>query len=289
MAEQYYTLYSPDGQQLYGRGWPCDVRPKAVVCVVHGLGEHCGRYAHVAEALNTAAYAVLAYDQRGHGQTAGQRGHAPSIDALLGDVSLLLAEAADYYPGIPKFLYGHSMGGNVVLRHAITRRPQIAGVIATSPALGANKTPLPVRVIGKVMYRVNPTFSMSNGLDRAGLSHDPQVVSVYQNDPLVHDRVSARFGLDLLDSMEWTSGHASEFPPIPLLLVHGTEDRLTSPQATQEFASQVKGEHELKLWDGLYHETHNEPEKDVVLRYMIDWLDRHVSVPASAWAAAIPL
>jgi alpha-beta hydrolase superfamily lysophospholipase len=282
MADQYYTLFSPDGQQLYGQGWPCDQKPKAVVCVVHGLGEHCGRYAHVAEALNAACYAVLAYDQRGHGQTAGQRGHAPSFDTLLDDVSLLLAEAANCYPGLPRFLYGHSMGGNVVLRHAMTRRPQIAGVIATSPALGANKTPLPTRVIGRIMYRVKPTFSLSNGLDQAGLSHDPRVIDDYQGDPLVHDRVSARFGLDLLDSMAWVSAHAAEFPPIPLLLVHGTDDRITSPAATQAFASQVKGEHELKLWDGLYHETHNEPERDVVLRYLIDWLDRRVRVPVRA-------
>jgi alpha-beta hydrolase superfamily lysophospholipase len=275
MADQYYTLHTPDGQQLYSHGWPCEQEPKAIVCVVHGLGEHCGRYAHVAEALNSACYAVLSYDQRGHGQTTGKRGHAPSFDALLDDVSLMLAEAADHYPGIPYFLYGHSMGGNVVLRHAISRKPQIAGVIATSPALGANKTPLPVQLIGKAMYRLKPEFSMSNGLDRAGLSHDSQVINAYQADPLVHDRVTARFGLDLLDSMEWVSEHASEFPPIPLLLVHGTMDRITSAAATQEFASQIKGECELKLWDGLYHETHNEPEKAEVLNYMIDWLDRH--------------
>ncbi|OQA40829.1 MAG: Phospholipase YtpA [Chloroflexi bacterium ADurb.Bin325] len=276
MAESNFTLTAPDGHPLLGRAWLPE-QPKAVICLIHGLGEHAGRYGHVAAMFNDAGYAVLAYDQRGHGQAPGPRGHIPSWDALLNDVGLLLAEAARRYPGLPCFLYGHSMGGNIVLRYTMDRRPALAGVVATSPAIGLSKRPWLQQALGKIMYRVKPDFMLANGLELAGLSRDPAVVAAYEADPLVYGRISARLGLDLLDSMAWVAAHPDQFPAVPLLLVHGTADRLTSAAATEAFAGQVKGDVTLKLWPGLYHETHNEPEKAEVLRFTIEWLDAHLA------------
>ncbi len=281
MSRMEFTRTTPDGQELYYQGWMPDAAPNAVVCLVHGLGEHAGRYAHVAQALNEAGYGVLAFDQRGHGKTPGKQGVTPPFDRQLDDIKLLLDEAAKRFPGKPRFLYGHSMGGNLVLNYALRRKPEtaaVAGVIATSPGLRtAFKPPAAKVTAGKILYRLAPNMVMPNGLELAALSRDPNVVQAYTADPLVHDKMSARLGLDILQQGEWALAHAAEFPPIPLLLVHGACDRLTSAPATEEFASKLraagKKNFTLKIWPDCYHETHNEPEKAQVIQYMIDWLN----------------
>jgi acylglycerol lipase len=283
MTHIEFTRKAPDGQELFYQGWTPHGEPKAVVCLVHGLGEHSGRYSHVARALNDAGYALLGFDERGHGKTPGQRGVTPPFERSLDDIELLLDEAAARFPGAaaagPRFLYGHSMGGNLVLNYALGRKPNIAGIVATSPFLRPGfKPPAAKLAAGKVLYRLAPNTVMPNGLELAALSREPAVVQAYTSDPLVHDKMSARLGLDLIQQGEWALAHAAEFPPIPLLLVHGACDRLTSAPATEEFAQKVmaagRAKCTLKVWPDCYHETHNEPEKAQVLQYMIDWLDR---------------
>jgi len=263
-----------DGLQLYAQGWQPETEIKAAVCLVHGLGEHSGRYAHLAAFLSQAGYALLVFDLRGHGKSQGQRGYASSFGVLLDDISHLLEEAAKRHPGRPRFLYGHSLGGSLVLDYALRRRPQLAGVIATGPGLRTAFEPLAWKVtLGKIMYRLWPALSMSNELDRQGLSRDPKVVRAYNSDPLVHDRVTARLGIDLLQSGLWAMEHAAEFP-LPLLLMHGAADRITSAQASREFAAKAGDRCTLKIWDGLYHEIHNEPEKEQVFAFLLEWLKR---------------
>jgi acylglycerol lipase len=265
-----------DDVQLYGQGWQPEGAPKAVVCLVHGIGEHSGRYPQVAEALCAAGYALCGYDLRGHGRSGGPRGHSPADDAMLDDIGLLLTEASRRYPGRPQFLYGHSLGGNLVINYALRRRPALNGVVATSPGL-RTATPQPALKLwlGKIAYQVAPGLAMPTGLVLDGLSRDHAVIEKYRADPLVHDLVSARFGLDFLNAGEWALEHAAEFP-LPLLLVHGTADAITSAQASRDFAAKAGPRCTLKLWEGLYHETHNEPEKAEVLAYMIAWLDQHL-------------
>jgi len=260
-----------DGLQLYAQGWQPEAQPKGVVCLVHGLGEHSGRYAHLAAFLNQAGYALLAFDLRGHGKSEGQRGHAASYEALMDDVSHLLEEAAERYPDRPRFLYGHSLG-SAAINYALHRHPPLAGVIVTGPAFRpAFEPPAWKLTLGKIMYNLWPTLSMSNELDRQALSRDPEVVRAYNNDPLVHDRVTARFAMDFLQAGLWALEHAAEFP-LPLLLMHGGADRITSAQASREFAAQAGDLCTLKIWDGLYHEIHNEPEKEQVFAYLLEWL-----------------
>src|SRR3954468_2442078 len=124
-----WTWYTADKTRLYAQGWQPD-QVVGVVCLVHGLGEHSSRYAHVAAALGEAGYVTLAFDQRGHGKSQGARGDATSYDEQMDDIKRLLAEAAERYPALPRFLYGHSMGGNLVLNYALRRRTQLQGVIA---------------------------------------------------------------------------------------------------------------------------------------------------------------
>jgi alpha-beta hydrolase superfamily lysophospholipase len=270
-----FAQQAPDGIQFYFQGWQPDTPPVAVVCLVHGLGEHSGRYAHVAAALNTAGYALIGFDLRGHGKSGGPRGHTPSYGTLMDDIDRLFAEATRRYPDKPQFLYGHSLGGNLVLNYALRRTPSIAGVVATSPAIRtANPLPPAQVALAKVMNKLQPGMTMPNGLALDGLARDPAVIRAYTSDPHVHNKISVRLATGMLDAGEWALAHAAEFP-LPLLLVHGTADRLTSAQATEAFAAKVPGDCTLKLWDGYYHETHNEPEKTDVLAFMIDWLQKH--------------
>ncbi len=279
--QHFETSYtSNDGLKLYSQSWlPGDKpggEPKAAVCLVHGIGEHSGRYAHVAQALCAAGYALCAYDLRGHGRSGGPRGHSPTYDAMLDDIALLLKEAEGRCPGRPQFLYGHSLGGNLVINYALRRHPALRGVVATGPGLRVG-TPQPALKLwlGRVVYHIWPGLTMPTGLVLEGLSRDPSVVEKYRADPLVHGVVSARFGLDFLDAGEWALEHAAEFP-LPLLLIHGTADILTSPEASREFAAKAGARCTLRLWEDCCHETHNEPEKAEVLADMVGWLDERL-------------
>ena len=261
------------GTQTYFQGWIPDAPPKAVVCLVHGLGEHSGRYTHVARYLNEAGYAVLTFDLYGHGQSGGIRGHAPSMDIYLADIDHLLLEASLRYPGKPRFLYGHSLGGILVLYYTLQRKPELNGVVATSPGLRTALEQQKFKLaLARGLAKIVPSAGLPSGLSAADLSHDPEVARVYQADPLVHDRVTFGMANNLLDAIAWTFEHAPEFQP-PLLLVHGTDDKIAYEQGSQEFARLVPGDCTLKLWDGLAHETHNEPEKEQVLQYSINWLN----------------
>lgn len=266
---------SPDGINFYGQVWEPEAAPRAVVALVHGLGEHSGRYAHVAEALNGAGHALMAFDLRGHGKSTGPRGHTPSLETWMDDVDRFLREVEGRFPGRPSFLYGHSLGGCIVLNYALRRRPSLAGVIATGAAL---RTPLEKQTVKVAMARllggILPTLTMPSGLSAAALSHDTQVVQTYVQDPLVHGLATARLAVDTLAAGKWALAHAAEFPPIPLLLMHGGADAICLAEGSREFAGRVPGDCTLQVWDGLYHEVHNEPQKEEVLAYMVDWIDR---------------
>ncbi len=269
---------SKDGLVLFGRAWePVERKPKAVICHVHGLGEHSGRYVHVAQSFTKAGYAMLGFDLRGHGRSGGARGHIPSFDALMDDIDLLIEQARSRYPGLPMFLYGHSLGGILVLNYGLRRKPDVKGVLATGPGLHTALELQPVKIaLAKVLGALIPTVAMSSGLDAKMISHDPSVVKAYVNDPLVHDRVTLGFGKHMLGATPYALDHAAEFP-LPLLLIHGKEDRIAFPSSSIEFAAPLKDKCTLMLWDGLYHEVHNEPEKAEVLNVMTIWMDARLA------------
>ncbi len=276
MGQKEIEIRTEDGLHLRGFDWRPEGDPLAAVCLVHGIGEHVGRYAHVVAALNQAGFAVVGLDLRGHGRSDGPRGFTPSFDAYLDDMDLLLGEARSRYPGAPVVLFGHSLGGLLMLYYPLRRDVKVAGVVASSPQLRlAFKPPAWKTTMGRLMFNLWPAFNMPSGLEQAALSRDAQVVRAYAADPLVHDRVSARLGIGLIDLGQWVIDHASEFS-LPLLVYNGSQDRLTSADACREFAAKVPGDCTLKIWEGLYHETHNEPQKAEVIAFMLDWLKRHL-------------
>jgi alpha-beta hydrolase superfamily lysophospholipase len=273
MKTEEFKLQSSDGLGLFACTWLPDGEMRAMLCLVHGLGEHCGRYLHVARRITAAGFGVLAFDLRGHGKSEGPRGYIPSYDALLDDISLALKECAARSPAKPHFLYGHSLGGNLVLNYALRRKPDVRGVIATSPGLRTAFTPPPVKLaLGRIMYPIWPGLILPSGLELKALSRDARVIEAYNADPLVHDRLSVRLGVDLLANGEWALSHAAQLAT-PLLLMHGDADRLTSAAASREFASHTGELCTLKIWPGGYHEMHNEPEQEQVIETMLGWME----------------
>jgi alpha-beta hydrolase superfamily lysophospholipase len=265
---------------IFASEWKPDRPANGVIVLVHGIGEHIGRYEHVAKMFADNQYAFISSDLIGHGKSGGQRGHADSFDDFYDQITWMLQEAVIRYPALPVFLYGHSLGANLVLRYIEQMMPPVAGAIVTSPALEVTRVPPVKLAIGKLMYRLYPRFSMTNSLDTTGLSHDENVVNAYLNDPLVHPRVSARLGLDLIGSSKLINDQRAAIK-IPLLILHGELDRLVKVTSTREFVGQMDGRVKYFEIPGGFHELHNEPDKQEIFNIWLKWLDDRVKAGRS--------
>jgi acylglycerol lipase len=269
-----------DGTLFFLQGWePENGKPKAVVALVHGLGEHAGRYAHVGKVLTEAGYALVGFDLRGHGKSSGARGHTSSLDAYMQDIQQFFVRVQTKYSALPHFLYGHSLGGLLALAYAVQHGARLKGVIATGPALRSALQEQKAKVaMVRLLGALLPTITVQSGLDAATISRDPAVVEAYMNDPLVHDSTSLGFGKAALSAIDLCFARASEFPA-PLLIIHGKGDRIAYFSGSEDFAKVVRAagrDVTLRLWDDLYHEVHNEPEKAEVFKFMVEWLDKHL-------------
>jgi acylglycerol lipase len=272
MIHEEFSWIESDGLETYSQCWEPEVETRAAVCLIHGLGEHSGRYFYVAKRLTEAGFAVLGSDLRGHGKSAGRRGSISREKILIDQTSRLLNEAQRRYFGKPIFFYGHSLGGLLALFYPLKLQPTLAGVIATGPALRSPLQDQTLKVASaKVLGAILPGVLIASGLKVSDLSRDPEVIHKYTHDPLVHDRASLGFARLMIQMIEWTFEHASAFN-LPLLMMNGSEDRVTYPRGTAELAKLITSDCTVKYWDGLYHEIHNEPEKDAVLDFMIQWL-----------------
>lgn len=274
-----FTLITADGLELHGDFSDSPSETLACVTMVHGIGEHFERHGVLRDFLNKSGYATIQFDLRGHGKSDGIRGHSPSYETLLDDVGLAIEFAEEKFPSIPHFLLGHSMGGALVLNFALKRKPDLTGVISLSPGL-RSLVPVPQWKLGmaNILSGITPALTLYNGVKAEFLTRDKEVVEKTLNDPLYHFKISVRLGIDVLEQGEWALQHASEWN-LPLLLMHGTGDRLTSHEASREFESKAGENCTLKLWDGLYHELHHEPEKGDVLDFLIQWLNKRTTVP----------
>ena len=263
------------GLRLFAAEWPMK-NPLAVVALVHGQGEHIGRYAHVAEWYNRQGIAVIGYDHQGYGRSEGKRGHAKNLHVLLDDIGQLLEETRRRYPGVPLFLYGHSMGGGLVLNFVTRRGPDLTGLIATAPWIRlAFEAPRIKVIAGKILRKLLPALTLPTGLDANFLSRDQAVVDAYLNDPLVHDQISAAAGIALLEAAEWLNSYSGVFS-VPVLLMHGGGDKITSPAATKEFFGRVTGDVSHREWLGLYHEIHNEKGQETVFEFTLTWMKQFI-------------
>ncbi len=272
------TLFLREHPHRFAQIWRPDDKVRGVISLVHGLGEHSSRYAPLAAALNAAGFALLAMDLPGHGRSEGKRGHWPHYEAVLDDIGLLLRRAEREFPAVPRFLYGHSLGGNLVLNYALRRdTAPLYGVIASSPWLRLTMKPPAYKIwLARTVGRLAPGFVQPNGLRAEDLSHDPAVVRAYQEDPLVHDRISAALFLQTYEAGRWALAHAARLQ-VPLLLMHGTADPITDPEASREFCQRAGRWCTLKLWPEMYHEVHNEVGKEQVYQAILAWLEERLA------------
>ena len=247
--------------------------PRAVIFLVHGMGEHAKRYAHVIEYFKNVNIATVAIDLRGHGNSEGQRGHMPSFDHMMHDLILSLAHVTNDYKGIPVILYGHSMGGNLILNYLLRNSDGIIGAIATGPYLRLGFDPPKWKVLlAKLSANIYPALSQPTGLERVALARSPQIIDEYENDPLVHDRMTASFFINIHQAGINAIARSKELE-IPILLMHGSEDRLTSPEGSKDFHANAGSNVTFHLLEGLYHEVHNEPEKNQVFKIQFEWIE----------------
>ena len=277
--EKTDTFASHDGVKIFYRQIQAtDERARLVIA--HGLGEHSGRYGNVVNQLHPANYSMWIPDHRGHGQSGGRKGHVLNFEQYLLDLRMLVEMAReDLPPGRKVFLLGHSMGGLIALYFALKNAELIDGVIASSPALGvAVEVPAVKNILGKVMSFLWPGLLLGNELDATKISRDESVVKAYQNDPLVHDRVSARWFTEFMSAMAEVNGQASRMQ-IPVLMQVAGDDQLVNADSSRRFFESLTVEDKtLHVYDDLYHEVYNELEdqRRKVLQDLESWLEKHI-------------
>lgn len=259
-----------DGFTQLRRHWAA-LTPRANLLIVHGIGEHSGRYEHVGSFFAERGIDTLSYDQRGFGQSGGRRAFVKSFDQYLDDVEQLLGLRRE--AGLPVILLGHSLGGLVVTSYLTSNRPQPDLAVISAPALEA-EVPAWQKLFAPVLGRLLPKQHIPSKIDRQLLSRDVEVQNAYVNDPLVIAGATAGLGNEIFTTMETTSA-AIERIRVPAYVLHGAEDRLVPPSAS-EALGRLPGV-TRKVWDGLRHECMNEPEQAEVLAGIADWLDAELA------------
>jgi alpha-beta hydrolase superfamily lysophospholipase len=267
-------MTAADGTPLYVADWP--VAPghhlHGGVVVMHGLGEHCGRYAHVARFFNDCGWTVRTYDHRGHGRSGGARGDVTDDEAFLHDAKIVLDDFSQQLDA-PPLLLGDSMGGLFAARYASAALSPLRGLILVSPALAVHLSTAQ-KLLLNMMRVIAPGFGVHNGLPTRYLSHDPAVAAAYNQDPLVHSKISARLVLSMLAAMDYAHSHASTLD-IPTLLLVAGDDRLVDPSGSKEFhAALTPGISTLHWYEDFYHEVFNEIQAQRVFDDLRRWLTK---------------
>ena len=275
LLEKTGNFKGSDGVTIFFRQFQAEPE-RARMVIAHGLGEHSGRYGNVVERILPHGIGIWALDHRGHGRSEGKRGHVLNFSQYANDVRVMVQLIRQDLPqGMKCFLLGHSMGGLIALDFSRRYPNLIDGVIASSPALGmVIEVPRFKKVLGIIMSSVWPGLTMSNELDASKISHDPHVVKAYQDDLLVHDRVSARFFTEFLAAMETVRQTAATIQT-PLLLQVAGDDHLVNSQSSREFFKALTlKDKTIHVYDGMYHEIYNEPrdQRQQVLADLEDWL-----------------
>jgi alpha-beta hydrolase superfamily lysophospholipase len=266
------TFQGRDGTTLYYQGWTGADPPRATLAVVHGFGEHSGRYTNVVDWFVPKNFAVYALDLRGHGRSLGQRGYIDSFGQFRDDVQAFLELVRSEVPQLPVFLVGHSLGGLIVLNYVLHQPVGLSGVVASGPLLSQPPISGFQLWLAKLLSVLLPRFTMSAGLEVEALSRDQSVVDAYTSDPLVHGKGTPRLAMELMAATEWTHAQAATLN-LPCLIVHGGADRLCAPKASQAFFDQVVHAGKARIeYEGYFHEVFNELGKEKVLADVEAWM-----------------
>ncbi len=257
-----------DGTELLTRHWPA-IDPWAGVLLVHGLGEHSGRYEHVGAQLAAAGIDAHGFDNRGNGGSGGRRGHVDRWSQYLDDLGERLAAARLAVGDRPVVAYGHSLGGLIVAGYCLSDRPKPDLAVLSAPALDST-LPGWKKLVAPILGSIVPTLSIPNGIDGSTLSRDPSVAARMADDPRCVKVSSARFGAEALAEQARVRAGVGRGLGVPTLVMHGSDDRLVPPSASACFEGAPQTTR--RIYQGLRHELHNEPEGPSVVKDVIDWL-----------------
>ena len=276
-----FELYSNNDLRIEGYRWPVE-DPVCVMCIIHGVGEHAGRYDRMAGKLNSKGIAVLSMDLRGHGLTSGKRGHCTPRRGVLTDVDRLVRQAQSDYPDVPIVVYGHSMGGNIGLdyvnRGNLNDVP--VGFIISAPWIRlVKRIPAPLYAIVKILSKVSPKLQINTSIDDESLLGNKESVGPYLDDPLVHPKLTTISAIEAFEvgkkledgTLESNGGSDGK----PLLLMHGTDDRICDIEGSRKVAGNLKDRCEFIEWEGLCHEIHNggsDSNGDEVIEKIGQWI-----------------
>ncbi|MGB3465092.1 MAG: lysophospholipase [Cyclobacteriaceae bacterium] len=278
---EYFEIVTRDGLTLQGKKTSPQFaegkEPTALLCLVHGFGEHQERYTHVSEALIEEGIIVYTMDLRGHGKSDGKRGHAKRYSYLIDDVEELLIYAREEYNDTPLFLMGHSFGGHIVADFLLRKTTgEIKAAILSSPWLKLAFEPPAFKVkLARLMTKIYPAYSDTSEMDVSKLSRDPEVVASYENDPLVLNTITAGLFTSILNASKWIIDNASQLK-VPTLLYHGTADEIISIEGSRAFSKNATANLTYRELEGVYHEPHNDLGKEKVLKMIRDWIADHL-------------
>ncbi len=273
MIVESSEINSSVGTKLYCTTWQTEDAPKAVLFIVHGLGEHSGRYEEMASFFTNNQMAVFSFDHRGHGKSEGKKGHAESIDQFVEDVEYALMHCRSLFLETPIFLFGHSMGGQILATFLDkVKSKEIKGAIISSAWFQIVNPPpaWQIKLIKKLKLII-PKLTISNGINPEIVSSVAAEVKIYREDPLVHDKISVALFYSLFKNGLQLTQHAQPVN-IPVLVCHGDKDQITSISASEQYANNLGEKAEFKIWEGSFHEPHHDFEKEKVMQYYLDWV-----------------
>jgi lysophospholipase len=281
-AETSSSFSGVGGRHIFWRSWTPDAPVRAVLVLVHGLGEHSGRYDHVVARLVGEGYAVYAVDHRGHGRSDGPRALIEDMDDVVADVDTLVDRVTEAEPAAPVFMLGHSMGGLIAVRYALAHQERLAGLVLSAALAQLDDVPKGLELVGRALSVIAPRAPLI-AIDSALVSRDPAVVEDYRSDPLVHHgKVPARTAVGLADAVQSLPSTVGAIT-VPTLILYGTADGLCPPAGSVMLGERIgAADKTVKAYDGLFHEIFNEPERETVLDDVTGWLGARVGAPAGA-------
>ncbi len=277
MNYNHRLFQGSDGIMLFEQSWFPEDDCHAIILLVHGFAEHSSRYEHVARYLTSKGIGVETFDLRGHGKSDGVRAYIKSFSEYLNDLELFCSHVLGRYPDLPLFLYGHSMGATIVALYAITRNPDFQGLLLSGLLLKVGDDISPAMIkMSQILSKYAPKLKTTK-LDAASISRDPKVVQNYDEDPLNYrGGIPARTGAELMSAMAQIQNRMNAIK-LPILIMHGTCDKLTAPEGSQELYNAVDStDKTLKMYNGFYHEIHNDPNKQQVFDDIIAWINCHL-------------
>ncbi len=262
---------------IFYQGWLPEKDTKAVLLVVHGLGEHSGRYMNVVNHFVPLGYAIYALDHIGHGKSEGAREMVETFEDFTETLRIFHKMVVEWQPDKSIFFLGHSMGGTIASYYLLDHQAEFKGAVISAPLVKVGESVSQATItMAKILSKIAPKMGVQ-ALDVNAISRDPKVVEAYVNDPLVfHGKTPARLGAELLSALERITAEANKIE-LPFILVQGAEDLLVDPDGAEMFYDIASSEEKiLKIYDGLYHEVFNEPEREMVLKDVETWLKAHL-------------